>query len=214
MKRYISLFAVAAVTTVLIGSTASAQWHRSSHWHDQPGYTSHFGGRDLSRPVVHTPDIHLLTSYTGRLKTVAIHLHDDAHALSRGYRRSAAIERYVSQIERLQTHMHDSLRQAASHRITDAVCLGHIRSDVRQVASLVDRLDRELGRQTKDGVCPSDYRLITHMRLVIASEMHPLLELVNDELTGHPSHAVSSYPKYGQTRSLSRRPSFSISWGF
>ncbi|WP_157594011.1 hypothetical protein [Rubripirellula obstinata] len=159
--------------------------------------------------MVHVPDLLLLDSYADRLVTVAVHLHDDAYALSPGYFHSAAIERYVFQIERLQVHMHDVLHQAASNRITSAVCLNHIRSDVRQVASLARRLDAELSHQKRDGVCPADYRLILHMRQVLASELNPLLGLMNAELTGHRHHTVPI-----RTRQISRRPSFSFGWGF
>lgn len=221
MNRFVPTFALIAVSAVLTSNAASAQWFSSSHWTDRSHRSFHSGvhpsndwARQVPRavvhqPVVHVPDLLLLDSYANRLVTVAIHLHDDAHALSPGYFHSAAIERYVSQIEQLQVHMHEVLHQAVSNRITNAICLGHIRSDVRQVASLARRLDAELSHQKRDGVCPADYRLILHMRQVIASELNPLLGLMNAELTGHRHHTVPT-----RKRQISRRPSFSFGWGF
>lgn len=222
MYRTINTLALIAVAAVLTSSSASAQWFGSSHWNDR-SHSSHHSGAHLSndwahelhRPVVHVPNVDLLDSYADRLVTVATHLHDDAHALSQGYQHSASIERYVSRIERLQTHMHDILHQASSNRITGAVCVSHIRSDVRQVASLARRLDGELSHQHRDGVSSSDFQLISHMRQVIASEMNPLLGLMNAELTGSSHHAASVHRTVPvQARQVNRRPSISFRWGF
>jgi hypothetical protein len=216
MNRLLQHLVLISAATVLASSVASAQWYASSHWHDRPqrqqsfhsGHSNDFT-HSYRRPVVREINIQLLDSYADRLQSVAEHLHDDAHALSQGYYHSAAIEGYVSQIEHLQTHIHDVLHQAAANRLSNAVCLSHIRSDVRQVATLVSRLQRELSHQASDGVCRKDARLISHMRYVITSEMNPLLALMNAELTGHSSYSVPV-----QTHSVYRQPGISFRFGF
>lgn len=172
------------------------------------------------------PDLGLLDSCADQLQLVAVHLHDDAHALSRGYRHWAAIKHYVSNIERLQTHMHDVLHQAASNQLSHGVCLARVRSDVRLVSIWAKRLDRKLSHQGLDGACPADLQLIQHMRFVIATEMNPLLALLDQELSRRPhqprSHhgrsALGESSLYHSQHSLrsaiSRRPSMSLRWGF
>ena len=173
---------------------------------------------DYKRVQRRGPDLGLLASYASQLEAIAVHLHDDAHSLSPGYRRSAAIELYVSKIERLQANVREVLHQAASGRISHGVCLSRIRSDVRLVSIWAKRLDRKLDHQSLDGACPRDLRLIRHMRVMIATEMNPLLALLDQELSQRTHHARSfqDHSSHGHRHApvVSRRPAISFRWGF
>lgn len=179
MNRYAASFA--ALTLFVFSSTAMAQgFHRDRHNH-----------RDNWHHDFHRVNVHRLDSYADRLAEYAEHLHDDAHQLSQDYHHSAAIEAYVVRLERLQHHMHEILHDAARTGRQSTAMVRHLQSDVATSRTLLKRLYGELQHQGIDGARSRDYQLMAHMRRIIANSAYPLLNQMNNELSGYSVHRTN-----------------------
>jgi hypothetical protein len=131
------------------------------------------------------PDLVKLDECADQLAQVARHLHEDVHQLSQDYIHSAAIEGYVDNLDRLQKHMHEILHEAVESGAESTDLIQHVKSDVRQVKTLLNRLYHELRHQGSDGVRSQDYRAMAHMRRVIVQEATPLVRKTELELYGY-----------------------------
>ena len=61
----------------------------------------------------------------------------------------------------------------------------HVKSDVRQVKSWLNRLYMELQHQGFDGARTTDYHAMLHMRRIIVNDAFPLVRRMESELYGH-----------------------------
>ncbi|TWU14992.1 hypothetical protein Pla52o_55290 [Novipirellula galeiformis] len=166
---------------------APPQALHSAPLHDS-GYNDGYDGHiyhDYWHHPPHTPSVTQLDTYADQLAKVARHLHEDAHRLSQDYEHSESIERYVDQIDRLQQHMHQILHEAAEANRTSTGLIQHIKSDVRQVKSLLNQLYRELQHQGFDGARTNDFHAMAHMRQVVVSEANPLIRQLEVALYGY-----------------------------
>ena len=155
-------------------------------------------GHDYWHDDVHVPNVAQLDAYSDQLAKVARHLHEDAHQLSQDYEHSAGIEHYVDSVDRLQQHMHEILHQTAASGYQSSTVIAHVKSDVRQVKSLLVRLYGELDHQGVDGARTQDFHLIAHMKQMIQAEAFPLIRKTEVELYGYAlddhRHSSHRYP--------------------
>lgn len=173
-----------------------AQGHSHDNHHDD--YDWH---HDWERPV-HTPNLQRLDQYSDRLAKIAEHLHEDAHQLSQDYEHSASIEGYVDQLEHLQEHMHEILHQTAQTGNRAGSTVEHIKGDVIQSKTLMNRLYGELQHQGFDGARTNDFRAMAHMREIIVRDAFPLVRAMERELYGHQP----AYRQYRQPVQTYRVP--------
>lgn len=153
--------------------------HDHDYWHDD----------------YHAPDLVILDSQADQLAKIARHLHEDAHELSQDYEHSESIEAYVDSLDRLHDHMHEILHEAVEAGVQSTSLTTHIKSDVRQVKSLLSRLYRELQHQGFDGARTNDFRAMVHMRKIIVQDAFPLVRKMEAALYGSyiHDHRIHSY---------------------
>ena len=167
-------------------------------------------GHDYWHVDVHVPNVAQLDAYSDQLAKVARHLHEDAHKLSQDYEHSEAIEYYVDNVDRLQQHMHAILHEAAETGTQSAALATHVKSDVRQVRNLINRLSFELSHQGYDGARTEDFHAMVHMRQIINQEALPLIGQLEVELYGYaPNDHLQSFhrrPWGGRTWMTRRVP--------
>jgi len=192
------LFLTLAVLSVaLVATNAHAQSRHSSHG----SHWGHLPAHDYWHHNVHVPDVAQLDRDANTLASIARHLHEDAHELSQDYHHSEAIEHYVDKIDRLQHHMHELLHDAVVSGRQSSGLISHIKSDVRQVKSLLSQLYGELSHQGFDGARPNDFQLMAHMRQIIVQQAYPLAKKMEAELCGFNSHSIHSTHRYPIQRS-------------
>ena len=179
MARLLPTLIALFVTSFSIQATAQDQHDQVLERHGR--YPDH----DYWHHDSHVPDVVRLDSDSDRLAAIARHLHEDAHDLSQDYHHSEAIEGYVDQIDRLQQHLHHILHEAAESNTQSTELIEHVRSDVRQVKSWLNRLYMELQHQGFDGARTADYHAMLHMRRIIVNDAFPLVRQMESELDGH-----------------------------
>ncbi|GAB5403014.1 MAG: hypothetical protein Aurels2KO_12450 [Aureliella sp.] len=181
MKHFIAL-TVALLSTSAV-STARAQFPFSSGFSSSHGAHSHSAFRHEASPR-HQCDVARLTNMVGELGVVCTHLHDDVHHLSQDYSNSAALEAYVSRLDRLKRHTHDMLVQAASSGTYSTHTERFLKRDISDVRSLLEQFYSLVTGQACAGARGHDLRLLEHMEQVILHEAFPLLVRIEVELFG------------------------------
>jgi hypothetical protein len=173
--------------TLVALSVTSFSIHAIAQEHGEPLLERHgrYPDHDYWQHDSHPPDVVRLDSDSDRLAAIARHLHEDAHDLSQDYEHSEGIEGYVDQIDRLQQHLHHILHEAAESKTQSTELFEHVKSDVRQVKSWLNRLYMELQHQGFDGARTADYHAMLHMRRIIVNDAFPLVRQMESELYGH-----------------------------
>ncbi len=200
MTRAIPLLVAAVVTfacTAFTGTASHAQgFGRFGFFprpeptvdrHSNDSYSSHHSGSHGESPVHHVR-VAELDRHADQLAEVARHLHDDVHQLSQGYEHSHSIESTVTNLEKLQEHMHQILHAASNSRYASSGLIDHVAEDMNSVRSLLLTLHRELQHQGYDGARHHDYATINHMRHVITGEALPLLQRMEFAMYGTTQH--------------------------
>lgn len=222
MTRATPLLAAAVVTftcTLFSGASANGQgfnrfgfYPRSvptADHHHNDFHSSHHSGSHAVTPVHHA-SVAELDRLADQLAEVIRHLHDDAHQLSQNYEHSRSIELTVTELEKLQEHMHRILHAASNSRYASSELIHHVVEDMNSVRSLLVTLHRELQHQGLDGVHRHDYVAISHMRQVITTEALPLLQRMELTLYGSAQHDVHTsyrHPTNIHQPPTARRPS-------
>ncbi len=205
MKKLIALTAAVTLTCGL-AANSQAQIHISSGFPSHYGHQSRFGhdAYDFhNRNVRHQCDAARLTAAVADLGEVCQHLHADAHELSPGYANSAAIEAYISQLDRLKQHMHQTLSQVTATNSYTSSVDRHIKSDTSEVRLVLTQFYGVVAGQAAIGACAEDMHLLEHMEEIILHEAFPLLGRLESELYGRaqgtlcPTVYSSRYGGYG-----------------
>ena len=198
MTRIVPTLAALALAALSIDAIAqdfhSPSIHGQRHHHDD----WHHDHR--------APDVARLDHYADQLAKITRHLHADAHQLSQDYEHSDAVEHYVDNVERLQQHLHEVLHDSADSGHQSLGLAQHIKSDVRQVKSLLERLYGELQHQGFDGARSGDFQAMRHMRQIISRDAFPLVRKMERELYGYPQdhHRIQTYRRRISPRNVIR----------
>ena len=139
MKHFIAM--TVALLSIPAVNTARAQFpfnsgFSSSHSIHSHGIQGHSAYRHEAAPR-HQCDVARLTNMVGELGVVCSHLHEDAHQLSQDYANSAALEAYISRLDRLKQHTHEMLIQAASTGTYSSHTERFLQRDMSDVRSLL-----------------------------------------------------------------------------
>lgn len=180
------LIAQMAIMTVLIQcGQANAQYFVNPNVVNQPiapalAPSIPRGGWQPANPF---PNLVRLDNYAGQLAQVTRQLHRDAHRLSPNCVRTAAITLYADQANRLQRNLQRILQEAVQAGVQNELVIQNIRRDFRQIEIWLERLNRELHERGFDGAGVDDLRLMANMRVILARELDPLLQIINLELS-------------------------------
>lgn len=184
MKPFIAM--TVAVLTLSATNTVTAQFPFSSGYsssHRVHSRNVHSHGFH-SQPARHQCDVARLSNMIGELEEVCTHLHEDTHQLSQDYANSAALEAYVSRLERLKQHTHQMVLEAASSGAYSSHTEQFVKRDMADVRSLLEQFYGLVSGQACIGARDHDLHLLEHMQEVIVHEAFPLLVRIEVELYG------------------------------
>ncbi len=183
MKHFIAM--TVALLSISAVSTAQAQFPFNAGFSSSHGVHghSHTAYRQEVSPR-HQCDVARLTNMVGELEAVCTHLHEDVHQLSQDYGNSAALEAYISRLDRLKEHTHEMLIQAASTGTYSSHTERFLKRDISDVRSLLEKFYSLVTGQACVGARDHDLHLLDHMEQVILHEAYPLLVRIEVELYG------------------------------